>query len=179
MTRPAPLRVLGIDPGGAGALALYTPGWKATKDAPAIPASLVIYDMPADEVTVGRSKRRRVNVLALDDLVAEMLLLGPLDKVVIEQVGGMPGQASGFAFGYGVGLLHAVFRLRRIPLEVVTPAKWKKDVKAPRDKREAVVRAEELMPQFRDQFIGTGKRGGTRPDRAEAALLAYWGATCR
>lgn len=177
MPRPAPLRVLGIDPGGSGALALYSPGWEATRSAPAVPAYLNVMDMPTDTVTVGKTKRQRINVLTLDEVVSDILMFGPVDKVVIEQVGGMPGQASGFAFGYGVGLLHAVFKLRRIPFELVTPSKWKKDIKVPKDKREAVVRAEELMPEFRDQFITPGKRAA-RPDRAEAALLAYWGATC-
>lgn len=175
------MRVIGIDPGGNGALALYVPPVKARKDAPALPALLMCYDMPVNEVTVGGTKRKRLDVLGLDALLGDMLLSGDIDRIVIEQVGGMPGQASGFAFGFGVGALHAVLTMRRLPFETVTPGKWKKEVKAPKDKKEAMVRAEELFPDHRGQwrYKATNGKDATRPDRAEAALLAYYGATVR
>lgn len=174
------MRVLGIDPGGNGALALYSPPIKAKDGAPAIPAVLDVWDMPVNEITVGGSKRKRIDVLGVDALLEEIGWLGDIDRILIELVGGMPGQASGFAFGFGVGALHAILTMRKQPFEVVTPTKWKKEVKAPKDKKEAVVRAEELFPEHRAKFRNheTG-RGGLRPDRAEAALLAYYGATVR
>lgn len=175
------MRVLGIDPGGSGAFALYSPPVKARQGAPAVPACLDAWDMPVNEVTIGGKKRNRIDVLGIDALLDTICMLGEPDRIVIEQVGGMPGQASGFAFGYSVGALHAVLTMRRLSFEVVTPTKWKREVKAPKDKKEAMVRAEELFPQHRHLWRYTAKNGkaATRPDRAEAALLAYYGATVR
>lgn len=174
------MRVLGIDPGGSGAIALYSPE-VATGGARVCPAYLDVWDMPVNEVTVGGSKRKRIDVLGLDKLLDDICMIGVPDRVIIEQVGGMPGQASGFAFGFGVGALHAVLTMRRIPFETVTPTKWKREVKAPKDKKEATVRAEQIWPEHRDKFRSYEKstRGTDRPDRAEAALLAYYGATCK
>lgn len=175
------MRVLGIDPGGNGALALYSSPVRGGGGAPFVPAMLEVWDMPVNEVTVGGTKRKRIDVAGVDELLDAICVLGNPDRIVIEQVGGMPGQASGFAFGFGVGALHAVLILRKLPFETVTPTKWKKEVKAPKDKKEAVVRAEEIFPQHRALFRDTTKttKGALRPDRAEAALLAFYGATVR
>ena len=173
------MRYLGVDPGGKGALALYSPPIKARKDAPAVPLGLSVWDMPVNEVTVGKSKRTRIDIAGLDALLGDICMLGDPDMIVVEQVGGMPGQASGFAFGFGVGILHTCLTLRKLRFEVVTPTKWKKEVKAPKDKKEAAVRAEEIFPEHRHLFRNTDARNGLRPDRAEAALLAYYAATVR
>ena len=175
------MRVLGIDPGGSGALALYSLPVRGKGDALFVPATLEAWDMPVNEITVGGSKRKRIDVAGVNELLDEICLLGDPDRIVIEQVGGMPGQASGFAFGFGVGALHAVLIMRKLVFETVTPTKWKKEVKAPKDKKEAVARAEELFPSHRALFRDTTKtaKGALRPDRAEAALLAFYGATVR
>lgn len=173
------MRFLGIDPGGNGAFALYSPPVRDKGGAPFVPATLEAWDMPVNEVTVGGSKRKRIDVAGVNELLDAICLLGEPDRIVVEQVGGMPGQAGGFAFGYGVGALHAILTMRKLPFEVVPPTKWKKAVKAPKDKKEAVVRAEELFPHHRALFRDTTKttKGALRPDRAEAALLAYYAAT--
>jgi hypothetical protein len=170
---------LGIDPGGTGAIALYVPPIKARKGAPAIPHIINAWDMPVNEITVSKTKRKRLDVIGLSDLLDEICMLQNPDKIIVEQVGGMPGQASGFAFGFGVGALHAVLIMKRFPFEVVTPGKWKKDVKAPKDKKEAAVRAEELFPDARPLWrpVGRGGKEVMRHDRAEAVLLAYWAST--
>jgi hypothetical protein len=169
---------IGIDPGGTGAIALYVPPIKARKGAPAIPHVLRVWDMPVNEITVSKTKRKRIDVIGLERVFDDICLIDDPKMVVVEQVGGMPGQASGFAFGFGVGALHAVLTLKRIRFEVVTPAKWKKDVKAPKDKKEAAYRAEEIFPDNRDLWrILKGNRESLRHDRAEAVLLAYWAST--
>lgn len=184
------MRVLGIDPGGTGALALYAPGIpertvnaKSAFAVPEVPETLHVWDMPTNEVTVGSTKRKRLDMLGLLELFDNLCLAGAPDRILVEQVGGMPGQASGFAFGFGVGALHMALTCRGLRFDVVTPTMWKKAIKAPKDKAEAVVRAEELLPAFRDRWRVPHKtqRGKTvvRPDRAEAALLAYYGATVR
>jgi len=172
---------IGIDPGGTGAIALYVPPIKARKGAPAVPHFLRVWDMPVNEITVNKTKRKRIDVIGLEQVFDNICLIDDPKMVVVEQVGGMPGQASGFAFGFGVGALHAVLIMKRLPFEIVTPGKWKKDVKAPKDKKEAAVRAEELFPDARSFFrVRSNARGGKevlRHDRAEAVLLAYYAST--
>lgn len=171
------MRVLGIDPGGSGALALYSP------PAPHLgaPAYLEAWDIPTNKVTVGGSKRDRVDIVGLDGLLSDICMLGEPDRIVIEKVGAMPKQSGMFAFGYGVGLVHGALRLRKMVFEEVPPSQWKKAVKAPAEKSEAIVRAEELFPGYRHlwRYKATNGKDATRPDRAEAALIAYYGATCR
>ena len=169
---------IGIDPGGTGAIALYVPPIKARKGAPAVPHFLRVWDMPVNEITVNKTKRKRIDVIGLEQVFDNICLIDEPKMVVVEQVGGMPGQASGFAFGFGVGALHAVLTLKRIRFEVVPPSKWKKDVKAPKDKKEAAYRAEEIFPDNRDLWRTLkGNRESLRHDRAEAVLLAFWAST--
>lgn len=49
---------------------------------------------------------------------------------VIEKVHSMPkqGVASSFKFGFNTGILHGVFRTLKIPLHLVTPQAWKKEI---------------------------------------------------
>ncbi len=178
------MRVLGIDPGATGAIALYSPGVKMRKGPPGlaipdIPAQLSIWDLPFNEVLVGKTKRKRVDKLGLLELLDEISIYGPPDRVLIEEVAAMPKQSGMFAFGYGVGALHMAFISRKIPFEVIRPAVWKPAIKVPKDKKQAVVRAEELMPQWRHMWRYRADNGkdATQPDRAEAALIAFYGAT--
>lgn len=155
-------RVLGIDPGLHGALASYDG------------ASLSIVDMPTFWMTINKSKRARVDAVGLADMF-EIAKMVDTDLVVIEAVGGRPrqGASAGFVFGYCVGLVYMAAINARIPIETVTPAVWKRMLKVPKDKKDAVQRADELLPAFRDQW--RGERAGLKPDRAEAAMLAKFG----
>ena len=49
-------------------------------------------------------------------------------KVVIEQVSAMPGQGvtSMFNFGQSFGVLKGIFSAMQIPMDFVSPVKWKK-----------------------------------------------------
>ena len=175
------MRVLGIDPGGGGAFALYCTAVKARGDAPATPLTLEAWDMPVNDATVGGTTRKRIDIAGVNELLDTICMLGDPDKIVIEQVNAMPKQSGMFAFGFGVGVLHAVLTLRKLPFVTVTPTQWKREVKAPKDKKEAMVRAEELFPSHRHlwRYQASNGKAATRPDRAEAALLAYYGATVR
>lgn len=170
--------VLACDPGAEGAWALYATAIKPRREAPGMPAVLWTWDMPVNIVTVGKAKRKRLDIAGVAELLDQIMVLGTPDRIILEEVNAMPKQSGMFAFGFGVGVLHAVLTLRKLPFETVPASKWKREVKAPRDKREAVVRAEEVFPSYRHLFRNGEGRGGLRPDRAEAALLAYYGATC-
>ena len=59
--------------------------------------------------------------------------------------------------------------------EVVQPARWKKAMVCDADKTMAVARAEQLFPDQRLLFR-TKARQAIMPDRAEAAMMARYGA---
>ncbi len=162
--------ILGIDPGAHGALALY--------DTTTLRLASPVQDMPTWFQQIGKTKRLRIDAIAIADLFEMYPLLG-VELIVMEAVGGygkQPGSA-GFVFGYGVGMIYMAAVYSRIPIETVPPAIWKKQMnvpgKAKADDTAILARANELFPVDRDQFKGV--RGGPKIDRAEAAMIAKYG----
>lgn len=162
--------VLGIDPGAGGAFAVYD-----TETARIVS----IEDMPLWYQTIGKRKRRRVDGLALADMFDTYEMMG-VELVVIEAVGGRPRQSASaaYVFGYGVGLIYMCALYSRIPIETVPPSTWKKLMNVPgktkADDTSIIARADELFPDCRDHW--RGKLGGKKVDRAEAAMMAKFGA---
>lgn len=162
--------ILGIDPGAHGAFAIYDPATgKLGAD---------IWDMPTWKQQVGRTKRDRIDAIAVAEMF-DMLAMYGVDFIVMEAVGGygkQPGSA-GFQFGYGVGIVYMACIYSRIPVETVVPSVWKQMMNVPGKKKatdDAIMqRANELFPDARSQFYGP--RGGGRLDRAEAAMIARYG----
>lgn len=148
------MRMLGIDPGVSGGLALLN-GGKLERVAP----------MPT--VTAGKKGRRIVDASALSTLVRDM---APTHAIV-EQVGVRPGEGivGAFSFGRSAGILEGVLGALGIARTMVTPAQWKVELKVPADKNQARKRASELLG--RGDLWPLVKDDG----KAEAALLAYWG----
>jgi hypothetical protein len=162
--------VLGVDPGAHGAFAVYD----------TISRTIVsIKDMPIWYQTISKKRRARIDGLAIADMfdVFEMMGVG---LFVMEQVGGRSGQSAsaGFAFGYGVGIIYMAGLYSGIPLETTPPSIWKKIMNVPGKTNasddDIVARADELFPAARD--LWRGPKGGKRVDRAEAAILAKFGA---
>jgi hypothetical protein len=158
------VRTIGIDPGTNGAIAYYSADF------------MVAWDIPTDDITVGGKQRKRIDKLGLGEMLDMIRDCYFPDRIVIEKVSGMPGQSGMFEFGYTVGCIHQALADRKMAFDVVTPAQWKKDVKAPKDKKECVAKCDALWPSYRSLFRTSTGKGGLRPDRAEAALLAYWAA---
>ena len=162
--------VLGIDPGTSGALAVYDTQTRALVGE--------VYDMPIWYQTVGKRKRKRVDALAIADLMDEFEVMG-CELIVMEAVGGRGGESgsAAFAFGYGVGILYMAAFYSGIVLETVPPQTWKQILNVPgkskADDSAIMARANELFPKDRDKF--KGPRGGTKLDRAEAAMIAKFG----
>lgn len=181
--------VVGVDPGGKGALALYRPNAEPIMPPPGVDGApvpvpkLIVWDMPTREVQVTKNKfKTELDLDALHKLA--LLLVGSFgaQRVVIEKVGGMPGQGSGFTFGWNCGVVHMAFVAAGITPEIVSPGQWKKDAQVPADKREAVKCADATFPDYTGEFrrphaTQKGKLV-VRSDRAEAALLAWWGVNC-
>ncbi len=175
------MRVVGIDPGVTGAFALFMPALMPPPgvDGGVLPPGLCAWDMPVNIVTVGGKPRKRMDRLGLTELIEQVTMLYDPQKWIVEAVGGQTAQsaASGFEFGYTVGCIHQALSDKKIPFETVRPAEWKKDLKAPKEKPACVAKCDDMWPHARDLFRDTSKstKGAVRPDRAEAALLAYWG----
>lgn len=162
--------VLGVDPGGNGAFAVYCTETRRL---------VSVEDMPVWYQAVGKRKRKRVDALALADMFDTYELMG-VELVVMEAVGGRTGQgaAAGFVFGYGVGLIYMAALYSRIVIETIPPASWKKMMNVPgkqaADDSAIIARADELFPH--DRHLFRGERNGKKVDRAEAAMLAKFGA---
>jgi crossover junction endodeoxyribonuclease RuvC len=153
------MRVLGVDPGATGALAL----WDTSLDA------LIVCDMPAPRVRVGKAVRRQISEAWLAATLAQY----EPDCAWIERVHALPkqGVTSSFNFGLAYGLIRGVLAGFRVPVQLVTPQEWKRHFRLGPDKTEARLIASRLFPANALDFTRIKDDG-----RAEAALLALFGA---
>lgn len=147
-------RIIGIDPGKNGALALIdTETW-----------TLAITDMPREP---GRSGKEAVSPGG----VGQAIIAADPDYVVIEDVWSSPqmGVTSAFNFGRALGILEGAAAARSM-LTKVRPQVWKTATKTPKNKNEARRRAMQLFPCAYGLFSRAKDDG-----RAEAALIAFYG----
>jgi len=144
--------ILGIDPGLSGALAFYF------TDAP---DRVITLDMPIADGNVSGS------------LIANEIRTHAPCIAVIESVGAMPGQgvSSMFNFGKSFGSAIGAVSALNIPIQFVSPAKWKRHYGLSSDKEECRARALNLFPACAANFARKKDHG-----RAEAALIAKYGA---
>ena len=152
--------VIGIDPGAGGAVAILEKDGRLVQ----------VFDMPSVEVVVGGKAKKRVSP---EMLAAELRMYNVAGTIaVIEQVGAMPGQgvSSMFAFGEAFGLAKGVLAGLTIPVQTVTPAKWKKALNLNAGKDGARAKAAALWPDMAGEFRRVKDDG-----KAEAALIGHWG----
>lgn len=153
-------RIMGIDPGVSGAIAIID-GLHL----------LDVFDMPVVEIQSGKKKKRRISP---EMLVAEIQEHADhLVRVYIEDVHAMPGQGvtSTFAFGEAAGLVRGVCAGLKVPVCLVSPVMWKRRMGlqgAGKDDSRAM--AARLWPEKAALFRRRRDDG-----RAEAALLAHYG----
>jgi hypothetical protein len=169
--------VLGIDPGLHGALALYNTDVKCVTNT---------WDVPTYNTTINRKERVRVHAAAVSDMAAMFKMMG-VTLAVIESVGGLPRQsASGaFVFGYATGLVYMALVCNKIPVDSISAPIWKKTMRVPgkgfsspqtdRTINQIIIqRADEMMPDA--GHLWRGAQGGLKVGRAEAAMIAKYGA---
>lgn len=153
--------ILAADPGLTGAFASYDAG------------VVQVTDMPTYTAAAGarQTDRKFIDPAQVVSVLEGYYMLG-CDTLVIELVGGIPGQAasSAFTFGHGVGVIigaaiHIGYRIER-----VAASTWKSAMRCPKDKRAARARASELLPAYSGLWP-LQKHDG----RAEAAMLAMYG----
>ena len=156
--------IIGIDPGARGALVLLDADTNRVEH---------YADMPAHDVTVAGQKRKSVDPHGLANIIRSWD--GRYARVfgVLEQVASMPkqGVASTFAFGRASMAPEAAMAALEIPFNLVRPNVWKKVMQCSGDKDDARRRASQLLPK--DAHLWPNKKDA---DRAEAALLAVYGA---
>lgn len=162
--------IAGIDPGSSGAIAVYDTDTQRV---------ISCDDIPAWTMTIGKKKRRRLDNIGCMELFDTYMLMG-VEMCIIEAVGGRTGQSAsaGFVFGYGVGALIQMMMERKMIIETTPPGTWKAMMKIPGKQKatddDIMLRVAQVFPHNMDMF--KGPKGGHRIDRAEAALLAKFGA---
>ena len=144
--------VLGVDPGRTGALAVWSPA-----------IGLVdVHDMPeATGAALGALVRELIA-----DYEPESFRLA-----VVEDVHSMPKQGvrSVWTFALGHGSVLGALGALSIPVQLVSPAVWKRAMGLGRDKNASRQRAIEMWPSEARRFARVKDDG-----RAEAALLTQW-----
>jgi len=148
--------IYGCDPGFTGAIALY---WTDS-------GKLEIHDMPVMQNPKGKAI---INLHSLLDV-----LKNEADEkcmCLLELVQSRPGQNSSavFRFGQGFGQLQMAVAANKLPVQYVTPAKWKKYFGLSKDKNASRAMAMDRFPREAELFK-LAKFDG----RAEAALLCLY-----
>lgn len=155
------MKILGIDPGVNGGLAIvFVNGDSMAQLIDAI-------DIPV----TGVKSKQRVDVLALRTWVQ----LHRPQHAYVERGQAMPkqGASSGFKYGRAIGAIEAVIMCCEIPMTIIEPSTWKKfHALRSGDKETSRQRALQLFPAAHALFARKMDHG-----RAEAALIALSGAS--
>jgi|TARA_B100001057_G_scaffold481682_1_gene555991 crossover junction endodeoxyribonuclease RuvC len=109
------MKIIGIDPGLSGAIAVM-------HDKKVIN----MFDMPI--MAEGKKNKRQLNSSQLVNIIKENINEDEETVVVVEQVNAMPGQGvtSMFNFGQTFGAIKGVCAALKLPIFFVRPSKWKK-----------------------------------------------------
>lgn len=155
------MRILGIDPGLDGGIAMMDG------------SRLVIEQMP----TTG-GKKRSVDGGSLCVLLRGWIIDKPIEHVFLERVGAMPGQGvtSMFSFGEGYGVIKGVLSALHISYSLLSPQKWQNAIGIPKStdtKGAAATRAAQLFPGV--DFRASARCRKPHDGMVDAALIAAYG----
>lgn len=155
---------LGIDIGVTGAISSVDHNSRA-----------IIHDLPTVAIPGERFVRRRIDAMALMELVRKLAPAGESVLAVIENVHPFPGsrnspQATGSLMD-SRARIETVLELARITVHAIEPLAWKRLYNlAGKEKADSIVTARTLYPSMAD-----GLRLAKHHNRAEALLLAHFG----
>lgn len=143
--------IMGIDPGISGAIAFLFAG---------APDRVLVEDM----LTAGK--------MVSAPLLANAIKRYAPSLAIIESVASRPGQgvSSTFRFGTAYGIAQGVIGALHIPVEFVSPQRWKKHFHLTGDKELSRAKAQQIFPTCAESFKLVKHHG-----RAEAALIARYG----
>ncbi len=157
-----PVRVMGIDPGVNGAIAVLSAD------------DLHVIDVPTVKCTGKRSAVDRYELARIIDRIASD---GRIDHAFIEHVSSRPtdGHVGAFMFGRAYEALCMAVASAFIPITEVSPAKWRNALGISRpekagDKSHVIARANTMFPAYAHLW-----RAKSHADRAEASLIAEHG----
>lgn len=148
-------RVLGIDPGLGGAIALWDDDLQA----------LQVWDMPVHVVTIGKASKRVLDEATL----ANIVINAQPDRAIVEWVHAMPkqGVTSVFTFGVAFGVVRGILAALQVSVTYVTPQSWQRSMKVPQGKDASRQRATQLLPRYAHCFVRSRDNG-----RSDATLIA-------
>ncbi|MGP1257084.1 MAG: crossover junction endodeoxyribonuclease RuvC [Kiloniellales bacterium] len=111
------MRVVGIDPGLSGAIAVISDSGDHIVDC---------IDMPTLELKRGRKNKRELDHVEL--ALAMLRLCDGASAVFVERVQSMPGQgvSSSFAFGRATGIVIGLTAAQQVPLHEIAPVRWRR-----------------------------------------------------
>ena len=136
------MRIIGIDPGLSGAIAVLDNN-----------KVLKIYDMPV--MAEGKKNKRQKNSAQLVNIIKENIENREEINVVVEQVNAMPGQGvtSMFNFGQTFGAIKGVCAALNLPIFFIRPSKWKKYFELINSSKDSSrTKAIEMYPSIADQL---------------------------
>ena len=109
------MRIIGIDPGLSGGIAILDDS-----------KIFDIFDMPI--MSEGKKNKNQLNSAQLVNIIKRHILPNKETFVIVEQVSAMPGQGvtSMFNFGQTFGSIKGICAALGLPIFYVRPAKWKK-----------------------------------------------------
>ena len=151
------MRIIGIDPGLSGAIAVLDNN-----------KVLKIYDMPV--MAEGKKNKRQLNSAQLVNIIKENIENREETNVVVEQVNAMPGQGvtSMFNFGQTFGAIKGVCAALNLPIFFIRPSKWKKYFELINTQKDASrTKAIEMFPKI--SSILAKKKDS---NKADAILIA-------
>jgi crossover junction endodeoxyribonuclease RuvC len=152
------VRVLGIDVGLNGALALIEDG-----------QLLEVHDMPTVTLERNSKTKRMVNANALSLIIRG----SKADVAYLERLSAMPGQGvtSMFSMGQSLGVVLGILAAYQIATTTIPPRTWQKALDVPQGKDGSRYRAAQLFPESAELFQRVKDDG-----RSDATLIAAYGA---
>ena len=153
------MRIIGIDPGLSGAIAILDEKKVVS-----------IFDMPV--MSEGKKNKRQLNSAQLVSIMKEHKNNNEEMAVVVEQVNAMPGQGvtSMFNFGQSFGAIKGVCAALNLPIYFVRPSKWKKHFELINSAKDASrTKVIEMYPSLSNQL--TRKKDVNKTD---AILIARY-----
>ena len=151
------MRVLGIDVGLNGAIALIVDG-----------QLLQVHDMPTVTLERNNKTKRMVNAQALSLIIRGAIA----DAAYLERLNAMPGQGvtSMFSMGQSLGVVLGILAACEVPTTTIPPRTWQKALDVPQGKDGSRYRAAQLFPEHADMFSRVKDDG-----RSDAVLIAAYG----
>ena len=157
------MRIIGIDPGLSGGIAILD--------------DLKVFDffdMPI--MSEGKKNENQLNSAQLVNIIKKHIVSANT-FVIVEQVSAMPGQGvtSMFNFGQTFGSIKGICAALNLPIFYVRPAKWKKHFELINSSKDASrTKVIEMYPSISDRL--TRKKD---VNKADAILIARYFRDCR